>query len=304
MQSITFLASNNVKINGLRSINSQVIHVAIAQCDNVNIQNLNVRASTSSLNTDGIHVESSTGVTITRSVFRTGDDCISIGPATTNVWIQRIACGPGHGISIGSLGNGLIEGGVQNVTVTGVVFTGTQNGVRIKTWARPSNGFARNIEFRYVIMRNVGNPIIIDQEYCPNNQCPTMTVVKANRNQCRDSFMGSCRTVGKANRNQCRDSLWDHVGPLEKLTGIKCRDSLWVMSDRCKSRTLKRCAQSVKRRAQSIKRCAGHDGEARDYLGVRARFVVWRQVARDARVCLGYLTKTDAEAKAEAKKTG
>ncbi|CAL5417151.1 unnamed protein product [Camellia sinensis] len=174
-RSITFLASNNVEINGLRSINSQVIHVAIAQCNNVNIQNLNVRASTSSLNTDGIHVESSTGVTITRSAFRTGDDCISIGPATTNVWIQRIACGPGHGISIGSLGNGLIEGGVQNVTVTGVVFTGTQNGVRIKTWARPSNGFARDIEFRNVRMKNVGNPIIIDQEYCPNNQCPTMS---------------------------------------------------------------------------------------------------------------------------------
>jgi polygalacturonase len=28
----------------------------------------------------------------------TGDDCISINQGTTHVWIQRIACGPGHGI--------------------------------------------------------------------------------------------------------------------------------------------------------------------------------------------------------------
>ncbi|KAF5944255.1 hypothetical protein HYC85_018332 [Camellia sinensis] len=71
-------------------------------------------------------------------------------------------------------------------------------------------------------------------------------------------------------------------------------------------RAIKRRAQSIKRRAikrraQVIKRYAGHDGEARHHIGLRARFVVWRQVARDARVCLGYLTKTDAEAKAEAK---
>ena len=73
-----------------------------------------------------------------------------------------------------------------------------------------------------------------------------------------------------------------------------------------KRRAIKRRAQSIKRRAikrraQVIKRCAGHDGEARHHIGLRARFVVWRQVARDARVCLGYLTKTDAEAEAEAK---
>ncbi|KAF5932340.1 hypothetical protein HYC85_028511 [Camellia sinensis] len=70
-------------------------------------------------------------------------------------------------------------------------------------------------------------------------------------------FTESCRTHKGANRNQCRDSLQSLVGPL-------------------KSRTLKRCAQSIKRRAikrraHFIKRCAGHDGEARGRLGLRAR---------------------------------
>lgn len=75
--------------------------------------------------------------------------------------------------SIGSLGKDLNEAGVQNVTVKTVTFTGTQNGLRIKSWGRPSNGFARNILFQNAIMKNVQNPIIIDQNYCPDNiGCP------------------------------------------------------------------------------------------------------------------------------------
>lgn len=65
------------------------------------------------------------------------------------------------------------ENGVQNVTVKSATFTNTQNGVRIKTWGRPSKGFARNILFQDNVMVNVENPIIIDQNYCPDNKgCP------------------------------------------------------------------------------------------------------------------------------------
>ena len=58
------------------------------------------------------------------------------------------------------------------MTVTNSVFTKTQNGVRVKAWARPYGSYARNLVFRNLIMRNVGNPIIIDQKYCPDNSCP------------------------------------------------------------------------------------------------------------------------------------
>ncbi|KAK9288383.1 hypothetical protein L1049_016838 [Liquidambar formosana] len=172
-RSISFVASDNILISGLTSIDSQTIHVALDGCKNVRIKDMKIIASGQSPNTDGIHLQSSTGVTITNCIIKTGDDCISIGPGIKNLWIDRIACGPGHGISIGSLGNGLIEDGVNNVTVRNSIFTGTQNGVRIKTWGRPSNGFATNIAFRNIIMRQVGNPIVIDQKYCPYNQCPT-----------------------------------------------------------------------------------------------------------------------------------
>lgn len=81
--------------------------------------------------------------------------------------------------SIGSLAKVFNEAGVENVTVSSSVFTGTQNGVRIKSWARPSNGFVRNVFFQNLIMKNVENPIIIDQNYCPSKQgCPTEVYIQ------------------------------------------------------------------------------------------------------------------------------
>lgn len=65
------------------------------------------------------------------------------------------------------------EDGVKNVTVKQVTFTNTQNGLRIKSWARPSSGFVQGVQFLNVVMQNVQNPIIIDQNYCPHNiNCP------------------------------------------------------------------------------------------------------------------------------------
>ncbi|KAF2298274.1 hypothetical protein GH714_021131 [Hevea brasiliensis] len=171
--SLGFSNSNNIVISGLTSLNSQLYHIVINGCQNVKVQGVTVSASGHSPNTDGIHVQLSSGVTVLNSRIRTGDDCVSIGAGTTNLWIEKVACGPGHGISIGSLGKDLQEPGVQNVTVKSVTFTGTQNGLRIKSWGRPSSGFARNILFQHAVMTNVQNPIVIDQNYCPdNNNCP------------------------------------------------------------------------------------------------------------------------------------
>ncbi|XP_038696790.1 polygalacturonase-like [Tripterygium wilfordii] len=171
--SLEFANSKNIVIAGLTSLNSQLFHIVINDCHNVKVQGVKVSASGNSPNTDGIHIQGSTGVTILNSKIATGDDCVSVGPGTTNLWIENVACGPGHGISIGSLGKEFQEAGVQNVTVTSVQFTGTENGVRIKSWGRPSNGFVRNILFQHCTMTNVNNPIVIDQNYCPNNKnCP------------------------------------------------------------------------------------------------------------------------------------
>ncbi|XP_050936781.1 LOW QUALITY PROTEIN: polygalacturonase-like [Cucumis melo] len=171
--SLEFSNSKNIMVSGLTSLNSQMFHIVINGCQNVKAQGLKISAAGNSPNTDGIHVALSSTVTILNSIIGTGDDCISIGPGTSNLWIENVACGPGHGISIGSLGREVQEDGVENVTVKSATFTNTQNGVRIKTWGKPSNGFARSVIFQDIVMVNVENPIIIDQNYCPDNKgCP------------------------------------------------------------------------------------------------------------------------------------
>ncbi|WOL04459.1 hypothetical protein Cni_G13180 [Canna indica] len=172
-QSLTFRNSKDVVISGLTSFNSELYHIVIDYCERVWVHGVRITAPESSPNTDGIHVQGSNHVNITSVGIRTGDDCISIGPGTTNLWIEQVACGPGHGISIGSLEKGFEEKGVENVTVKTTVFTGTQNGLRIKTWGRPSEGFVKGVVFEHASMQNVQNPIIINQNYCPGHKgCP------------------------------------------------------------------------------------------------------------------------------------
>ncbi|XP_075524368.1 polygalacturonase-like [Primulina tabacum] len=165
--------SRNVEIIGLKSLNSQMFHIVINGCENVKLQGVNILAPRNSPNTDGIHVQLSNDVTILNSKISTGDDCVSIGPGATNLLIEKVDCGPGHGISIGSLGKDFDEAGVQNVSVKTVTFKDAQNGLRIKTWGRPSKGFVYNVVFQHAIMTNVQNPIVIDQNYCPGSKnCP------------------------------------------------------------------------------------------------------------------------------------
>ncbi|KAK3035411.1 hypothetical protein RJ639_032939, partial [Escallonia herrerae] len=107
-----------------------------------------------------------------------------------------------------SLGNGLNENGVQNVTHTNSVFTKTDNGVRIKSRARASNNYATNINFRNLIMRNIANPILIDQTYCPSNQCPHQSVTYVH-------IRGTSRTEAAvrfdcSSSNPCRDQIAGH----------------------------------------------------------------------------------------------
>ncbi|XP_064940914.1 polygalacturonase-like [Musa acuminata AAA Group] len=82
-------------------------------------------------NTDGIHIQKSSNVAVIDTGIETGDDCIPMGEGSTNDWIEKIDCGPGHGISIGSLGGTTSEAGAQNITVTSVAFSGTENELRI-----------------------------------------------------------------------------------------------------------------------------------------------------------------------------
>ncbi|KAE8723951.1 Polygalacturonase [Hibiscus syriacus] len=103
---------------------SGATHIVINGCNNVKVGGVRVSATGNSPNTDGSVVQASSGVTILNSRTGTGNDCVSVGPGTNNLLIESVACGPGNGISIGSLGKEAEEPGVQNVTVKTITFAG------------------------------------------------------------------------------------------------------------------------------------------------------------------------------------
>ncbi|KAK1282211.1 hypothetical protein QJS10_CPB22g01344 [Acorus calamus] len=166
---LTFYKCNNLIVNDIRMINSQQMHLQFMDCDIVNASNLIISAPGNSPNTDGIHVAGTKNIIISNSIIQTGDDCISIVTGSKNVRAENINCGPGHGISIGSLGESNSEAEVSHVTVDNAVFTETMNGIRIKTW-QGGRGYAKNIAFQNILMRNSDHPIIIDQNYCDSNK--------------------------------------------------------------------------------------------------------------------------------------
>ncbi|GFZ00370.1 pectin lyase-like superfamily protein [Actinidia rufa] len=136
---------------------------------------INIFAPANSPNTDGIHIERSSSVYFSRSLIGTGDDCISIGQGNSQVTVTSISCGPGHGISVGSLGRYPNEGDVRGLVVRDCNMTGTTNGIRIKTWPNsPGQSAATNMTFENIVMNNVTNPIIIDQAYCPFASCTSL----------------------------------------------------------------------------------------------------------------------------------
>ncbi|XP_004302967.1 PREDICTED: probable polygalacturonase At1g80170 [Fragaria vesca subsp. vesca] len=169
---ITFHRCKNLKVRNLMIVNSQKMHMQFTNCMRVVASHLQVIAPATSPNTDGIHISVSKGVQVKDSIIRTGDDCISIVSNSSRIQIVNIVCGPGHGISIGSLGKSNSWSQVRDVIIDTALLSNTENGVRIKTW-QGGSGFASNIAFRNVVMDNVSNPIIIDQYYC-DSQLPCL----------------------------------------------------------------------------------------------------------------------------------
>ncbi|KAH7652162.1 Polygalacturonase protein [Dioscorea alata] len=172
---ITFHRTKHLIIQELTLMNSQQMHMSFTNCFHVKASRMKLVAPPYSPNTDGIHISASTSVVIQDSTIETGDDCISVVSNSSNVRIRNIACGPGHGISIGSLGKSRSLSQVHDVRVDGAFISNTENGVRIKTW-QGGCGFVSNIVFHNIFMRNVSNPIIIDQYYCDSpHQCANQT---------------------------------------------------------------------------------------------------------------------------------
>ncbi|OMP08746.1 Glycoside hydrolase, family 28, partial [Corchorus capsularis] len=162
---------NKSTINRITSINSKNAHFNIFASHDITIQNVTLSAPGDSPNTDGIKIADSTGIQIFDSNIGTGDDCVAMLPGVENINISNVNCGPGHGISIGSLGGKPNEKNVTHITVRNSNLTGTLCGLRIKTRPLPYSSIVSDLTFENINVNNVTNPILIDQNYCPSHKC-------------------------------------------------------------------------------------------------------------------------------------
>lgn len=161
----------NAVLTGLTSLNSKQFHMNILGCRNFTLTKWKILAPPESLNTDGIHVGRSEKVNLIDININTGDDCVSVGDGTKQLTVEKVTCGRGHGISVGSLGLYKDEAPVVGVLVKNCTIKNAMNGVRIKTWLNSYPSTASNLHFEEIIVENVTNPIMLDQGYCPYGKC-------------------------------------------------------------------------------------------------------------------------------------
>ncbi|KAL3735303.1 hypothetical protein ACJRO7_024436 [Eucalyptus globulus] len=211
---LTINYCNDISLQHLYFKNSPQMHLVVSGSSNVYLRSLDIYAPEWSPNTDGIHIGGSHGVVVRASTIGTGraslssdsDDCISITDQTSNITISDIKCGPGHGISIGSLGQDGSEVSVSKIKVKNVNFHGSTNGARIKTW-QVGRGQVSQVDFSNLNFTAVENPIIIDQYYCntPGNCPKTNTVVHIDDVHFRNAFGTSSTEV--AINLKCSDNV-------------------------------------------------------------------------------------------------
>ncbi|XP_040869866.1 uncharacterized protein [Glycine max] len=161
---ISFVSCNDLTVRKLSISNSPRAHITIDGCNGAIFSNINIHAPRNSPNTDGFDIAFSKNILIEDCTIATGDDCIAINGGSSYINATGIACGPGHGISIGSLGKHNAHETVEEIYVYNCSFTKTTNGARIKT-VPGGTGYAKRITFEKIKLIQTRNPIILDQFY-------------------------------------------------------------------------------------------------------------------------------------------
>ena len=159
----------NIRMTGIRLINSPKFHFVPTDCDGVLIEDVTVLAPEGAANTDAIDPSNSRNVKITRCLIDVGDDNVAIKSgkkvegrefACENIEITDCTFKHGHGVSIGSE----TVGGIRNVVVRNCTFEDTDNGLRIKS-RRGRGGRVEGFTCTDITMKNVHPAISIAPYY-------------------------------------------------------------------------------------------------------------------------------------------
>lgn len=121
VQNIPITGVTNSHIQDITSFNSKLFHINVTNSKHLTLQRITIDAPQESLNTDGIHIGRSSFINVTDANIKTGDDCVSLGDGSQNINVEKVTCGSGHGISIGSLGRYVLTE-IENNYVTQLIF--------------------------------------------------------------------------------------------------------------------------------------------------------------------------------------
>lgn len=168
---IDLLRSTHIRIEGVTIQNSPQYNVLATLCDGLIVSHVTIlNPGHTAPNTDGIDPVSTRHVLIEHSTIDTGDDNIAIKSGlvergdpnvpSTDITIRDCDLRNGHGLSIGSE----TAGGVGHVRVRNVRFSGTRQGVRIKS-ARGRGNNIGDFRFEHLTMQDVETPIQITPYY-------------------------------------------------------------------------------------------------------------------------------------------
>jgi polygalacturonase len=167
---IVFDHSRHIRISGVTVQNSPSWQIVPYYCDDVTIAGIKVLAPADSPNTDAIDPFSSSNVRISNVTADVGDDNVAIksgkinspGPddPSRNITIKDCIFLHGHGLSIGSE----LAGGAQNIVAERIHFTGTDQGIRIKS-NRDRGHDVSHMIFKDIDMDGVKTAILISEYY-------------------------------------------------------------------------------------------------------------------------------------------
>lgn len=160
---IRFKACSTVLVTGITLMNSPGVNLTMGQSSsmgyNATISYLTITAPSTSPNTDAIDTWYWNGIYIHDCNLSEGDDNIAMDSYSQNVTIKHCTFGTGHGLSVGSYATG-----VNNIYADSCTFTGTTNGIRLKSNI-DRGGSDSTFVYSNMTMTNVTYPFYITSWY-------------------------------------------------------------------------------------------------------------------------------------------
>lgn len=179
---VSLIGCKNVHLQGVIFQNSPAWNIHPLMCENLLIEEIQVRNPSYSQNGDGLDLESCKNAIIVNSTFDVGDDgiCLKSGKdedgrrraaICENVIVDGCTVFKGHG---GFVVGSEMSAGVRNISVSNCMFLGTDVGLRFKS-KRGRGGVVENIWIRNVSMMDIPTePVTFNLYYGGKSQVETL----------------------------------------------------------------------------------------------------------------------------------